>query len=491
MACKPDRAYRLRWSGGWFRGPVWPPERQPDIDVIRTLAKKHLQELAKGPLNDTSLEVSFFAEGAYNKLFLIAAPELGSSYLLRATLPVEPYFKTESELEGVTVYDTWRKMPWDRKLILVEEVAKLTKELHSHTFDKIGSLYFKSALDDLADGRDRLVTATSNQNDERNDSDHHVILTGMSKEVGLEKQHERPEIATEIVTSQAQAFSSAYDQVSAAHPPVSPENPGADEHITKASSEKTSFQLQWIKRGPVEDDDEFGDDFEEEVPKMKRYCNEYLDVLPRVFANEEAELPYTLHHHDLNASNIIVDPETFKIIGIVDWEMVNIVPLWRAASYPRFLDYARRWTGEVNTPPHLESVKSYRENQVDCIEEKRDRWDYQILRDHWDATMKQLKKHDEVLLDPSEVETKNEYSHEITNLTDMWNWARIWLYRFENGTKGLPPGGGDDEDWPSRKRESKEDLSEGLVSSREVLVKEEAEDEGAVTNGVASPVSIT
>ena len=591
MAFKPDRPFRLRWSGGYFQRPVWPPDREPNIDVIRSLAKNHLQKLAKGPLNDTSLEVTFFAEGAYNKLYEISAPELNSNYLLRATLPAEPYFKTESEvatiaflranttisvpriiawqsnldgdlgsewilmekLEGVTLLSVWRKIPWGRKLSLVEEIAKFTKELQSYRFDKIGGLYFKSALENIADGQDHLLTASPSQDRKWSDNDHDGIATGMSEEVDLEKHHERAGMAKENVTAQAEDFSSAYHQESAAQPPLLLQNPRADAHDKTVDREKTGlgsvehefggtrpgtlmeeksesfaigrifdtrffeanryylpgnrgpyrctmewlsamihFQLQWIKDGPIEDDSDYGSDFEEESPKMKRYCNKFLDVLPRIFANEEVELPYTLHHHDLNASNIIVDPETFDIIGIVDWELVNIVPMWRAASHPEFLDFAKPFSGEISMPPTLESLPlgSYEEDEVDCIVDKRDRWDYQLLRDHWDATMKQLKMDDEVLLDPSEVETKNEYFYEISNLTDMWNWARIWLYRFETGTKGCPSDDDSDEESTEGKRRFKGDISEDLTSSQNVLAKEQAGNEVVETNDGSSQASV-
>ena len=585
MPCKPDRPYPLRWSGGYFKGPVWPSEREPNIDAVRSLAKNHLQELAKGPLIDTSLEVSFFAEGAYNKLFQISAPELESSYLLRATLPVEPYFKTESEvatiaflrantaipvpriiawqsnldgdlgsewilmekLEGATLLSVWRKLPWERKLSLVEEVAKLMKELQSHRFDKIGSLYFKSALEDLADEHGHLLTATLSQDRKRTDNDHDAVATGMSKEIILDQHHEKIGISKGNVAARAQGCLSVYDHESAAQPPVSSENPGAETHNRNVSREKTAlgfvkqksggaqlgtlekensesfaigrifdpnffrasryyrpgdrgpyrctmewlsamirFQLQWIKDGPIEDDDEYGSDFEEEVPKMQRYCNKYLDVLPQVFANEEAELPYTLYHHDLNASNIIVNPETFDVIGIVDWEMVNIVPKWRAALYPEFLDFAKPFTGEVSAPPIPDSY----DDEDDIAIEKRDRWDFQILRDHWEATMKRLKKDNEVHLDPSEIRTKNEYLYELTNLTDMWNWSRIWLYHFETGTKDLPPDDDSDQDSPKRKKRSKKDMSQDLASSQNVLAKEGAGNEVSETSDVTVPAPL-
>ena len=251
------------------------------------------------------------------------------------------------------------------------------------------------------------------------------------------------------------------------------------------------FQLRWIKNGPVEDDDDYGSDFEEEVPEMELYCNKFLEVLPHVFANEEAELPYTLHHHDLNASNVIVNPETFEIVGTVDWEMVNIVPLWRAAAYPEFLDYERRRSDEIRTPPNLETYGPCEENQVDIIVERRDRWDYQILRDHWDATMKRLTKDDEVLLDPSEVETKIRYLYEITSLTNMWNWARIWLYRFETETNDLPPDDGTVQKLIEKRRQIHlNNLNKDTGSSEIVLAGPETVDDLAVTSSPVCPVPV-
>lgn len=71
---------------------------------------------------------------------------------------------------------------------------------------------------------------------------------------------------------------------------------------------------------------------------MERLCQEYLDILPRIYKTGE-ETDCTLHHSDLNAVNILVNPETWEITSIVDWEMINIVPAWRASDHPKFLGY--------------------------------------------------------------------------------------------------------------------------------------------------------
>ena len=44
----------------------------------------------------------------------------------------------------------------------------------------------------------------------------------------------------------------------------------------------------------------------------------------------------TLRHHDLSLANILVDPATYEVKGIVDWECVGTRPCWEDV-YPAFL----------------------------------------------------------------------------------------------------------------------------------------------------------
>lgn len=71
--------------------PTW--TASPEVSVIRTLAIQHLHDRFK------DVKVSFFAEGAFNKLYDISSPSAHhQEYLMRVLLPVEPFFKTESEV---------------------------------------------------------------------------------------------------------------------------------------------------------------------------------------------------------------------------------------------------------------------------------------------------------------------------------------------------------------------------------------------------------
>ena len=80
----------------WDPTPLWPVN--PYISIIESLSRTHLQIPAEHDIN-----VTFFAEGAFNKLYTIATSEDGGAesqfpYLFRVTLPVEPFYKTTSEV---------------------------------------------------------------------------------------------------------------------------------------------------------------------------------------------------------------------------------------------------------------------------------------------------------------------------------------------------------------------------------------------------------
>jgi len=48
-----------------------------------------------------------------------------------------------------------------------------------------------------------------------------------------------------------------------------------------------------------------------------------------------------LFHDDLSKHNILVD-DSGALAGVVDWECVSALPLWKACYYPSFLEGPRR-----------------------------------------------------------------------------------------------------------------------------------------------------
>ena len=161
---------------------MWP--REPDIAVIKNLARQHLSPEIAGVIEQNKLEITQFTYRAFNRLYLVSYSGHEAKYLFRVTLSVIPFFKTESEVAtlaylrtntsipvpraiawssssdndlgfewilmnkvaGVELRSVWRQIPWQRKLELVDEVAGFVHQLQTHPFNAVGSLYFKSAL---------------------------------------------------------------------------------------------------------------------------------------------------------------------------------------------------------------------------------------------------------------------------------------------------------------------------------------------------------
>lgn len=188
-------------------------------------------------------------------------------------------------------------------------------------------------------------------------------------------------------------------------------------------------------------DDDYDEDFEEEVPSMRRVAREFLDVLPQVFADEEPAGSFVLHHHDINAQNILVDAEKFKIIGIIDWAMINVVLKWRASEHPCLLDFIAPFDYEEEEPPTPSIVEDRnndrdRDNDDDDDDEDgetgtwngKDHWQYMRLRKHFDEVMRELSSSDDGF-DHAESErtkeTKEKFAclRNIEQFTDLWEWV--------------------------------------------------------------------
>ncbi|KAH6952950.1 hypothetical protein DER45DRAFT_634481 [Fusarium avenaceum] len=74
-----------------FLDPVW--QREPDIQVARKLALEHLPT---DLFSDAC--ISSFAQGAFHRLYCLSSDHTTAEYLVRVALPVDLFFKTESEV---------------------------------------------------------------------------------------------------------------------------------------------------------------------------------------------------------------------------------------------------------------------------------------------------------------------------------------------------------------------------------------------------------
>ena len=458
---------------------MWP--REPDLAVIKSLAMEHLASELPHPFNGTEPKISDFACGAFNKLYLVSYSGHDVSYLFRATLPVIPFYKTESEVAtlaylraetsipvpraiawdsnadndlgfewilmdkvaGVELRSVWRRIPWERKLELVDELAGFIHQLHAHTVSAIGSLYFKSALESIQGGKnqeaiDALFEEPSMEdgsaNGEAKDGSHPSWIP-MPKIQGAQGSYRGDSKAKEG-GHDASAFKLQGDDEFVVGPIFSwifwkgsrlyvQGNRGPYQSCSEWYRALIEMQINWVKAGPVEDDSDYDSDFEKESPDLLAWCQQYLDILQTICPQQEDHSPSSLHHHDLNDANILVDPETFSITGIVDWETVNILPNWRVTDYPEFIDscdppsetepeipdYSEGWTPEVDT---------------------RDMWDNRILRGRFDQAMKQLSISYESPTISKSRQTKRLFEAHISDLTDWPKRSQNWLRRYRD-----------------------------------------------------------
>lgn len=298
--------------------PIW--TREPSITAIENVCRLRLQIES-----NESLSVSFHAEGAFNKLYLVKAPSQDRSWLMRVSLPVCPHHKTRSEvatmkwihkntdipvpqvfdfddsnandigfewilmelMPGVTAYSRWRWLPMAQKVALTERIAECQAQLFRRKFPDacfrgIGSL-------------------------------HPVVGRSQSP----------PEPGQMVASEFFMGNRIKYDV---------PRGPFRSSHDwLKSCLEIISRDCEKIS-ATTDDEDE-----KEEADTMLEVARRLLGLLPRIFPSIQNPAERTaLYHHDLGLSNILIDQQG-NLTAIIDWECVSTIPLWMTTRVPKFL----------------------------------------------------------------------------------------------------------------------------------------------------------
>jgi len=167
----------LEWKYELF-GPIPSWTVEPDMAVAKVIALRHL------PIH-SDYEIRFFAAGVFSKLFLLHLLDDSSgtreSFIMRVSLPVDPYFKTASEvatlqfvrkntaipvpqiiafdssadnelgfewtlmskLPGVPLNSLWESpdLVWEERVQITRMLAVYVKQLKSFKFSLMGNLY--------------------------------------------------------------------------------------------------------------------------------------------------------------------------------------------------------------------------------------------------------------------------------------------------------------------------------------------------------------
>lgn len=516
----------LKFTGGYYnREAIWPTE--PDTSIIKSLALEHLGLELPDTLNSDRIEVHFFNQGAFNKLYSISCYGHPKTYLLRVALPLVPYYKIESEaavlsyikdntsipvarvvgwdssaandlgfewillemIDGVALYDVWRKITWDSKLKIVAALASFLGQLRDHKFDRIGSLYLKGR-ERQPDPKyeSRSVFSSSHYSIKNRDSasesryenggDQHgrqaneVPFTASADKIAQEQQTP-PETGIRTRTlkatnddhdSQPEGFARVFEDATAERgvehsqyvigPLLNPlfylhrrlylpGKRGPYRTSREWMAAEINIQKTWAKTGPLikalsnrEDFDRYdwGSDHDEEALEMERLSNGYLDLLPEIFPVDEGDCPCVIYHHDLSLANILINLDTCEITGIIDWETIQVVPEWKSPRFPKFLtDQIGFEMIDMKEPrkPTAAEYDTNSENYSALIVGRRDRWDNEILRKHFDNILSHSK--DEVQSSSYTSDyfrTKRKFVALVTGITENTSSARWWLEQY-------------------------------------------------------------
>ncbi|KFY30403.1 hypothetical protein V493_01936 [Pseudogymnoascus sp. VKM F-4281 (FW-2241)] len=310
----------LDWTEESFSiTPTWTVE--PDLKAAEEMVKS--LGVTSGPIN-----LSFLAQGAFNKVYVLATPEDEEDLILRLTLPVDPRFKTLSEvatvewlrhntdipvarivrygesranlvgfewilmtkLPGKHLGDAWMSIPYAAKEALVRKFAEFSSTLFRKPLSGIGNIYGSSRSSSSRVGR----------------------IVSMQFFWGEHIHYDIPR----------GPFSSSRDWINA----------------RLALNEQDCRSILGKHSGKGEDDIDSDDEADiDDAERTLDIITKLKPLVSQIFAVDHGgDEPSLLFHDDLSNHNILVD-DSGALTGVLDWECVSAVPRWKACNYPTFL----------------------------------------------------------------------------------------------------------------------------------------------------------
>lgn len=327
----------MKWAverGSWI--PVW--TKDPDISVVKSLAAYHLQHI----LPAAELIATFLAEGTFNKVYdisPISSYELWGhqSFVMRVSLPVDPHLKTSSEaatleyvhrhttipvprvvaydasadnelgfewilmerVPGAPLEEVWDSMSLEAKFQITRETAGFIAQLESLRFPAIGNLYFK-------DGERRGRISVANDSDFELGKMIHMdffLYNRIQVDGSRGPFPNSASLLTAIIETEIASLGLLL-------PPDHPD-----------------FDPELLVLGLCDD-----------KGAILKNCEQLLEILPLIFKPQRFKKEqYVLYHGDLNTGNILIDPITYQVTGVIDWELVSTNPLWISRRHPKFM----------------------------------------------------------------------------------------------------------------------------------------------------------
>ena len=369
MKSLEEQSPGLAWvQKAFYLEPQWTIE--PDPQAI----KQTIQSL----LPSSTIEVTFLAQGAFNKLYDVKIDN--ELFVMRVSLPVEPYYKTMSEVStmdwisritdtpvprvityqssrenpigfewiimtkmpGRPLRELWRSLSLSAKTNLVGEIAAFSAFLFRNQLQGIGNLY-RTACDLRDAGLPEATWPAGNPACSHKSplSENEPTSAGLPDVGRIVSMHFfwGSRILQDVDRG---PFTSSRDWITSR---------------LSLSEKDCQSTLKNLPSGDLDSDEEADEDDAirtlEIIGKLKPLIRSFFPP------NGDNPEPSIIVHDDLSRSNILVH-DNGELAAILDWECVSALPLWNACDYPAFLQgrprrlepdlgrYAREESGEPN-----------------------------------------------------------------------------------------------------------------------------------------------
>lgn len=265
-------------------------------------------------------------------------------------------------IKGVELWGVWDEASLEKKIAVVRELAGYVAQMRRYGFEKIGSLYFEGLDRGVGCGEGEQMEVTRERDSETKSSDRvsedMFPVGSISETLECACADLRIVAETKTVTTAFVGECARGKTNFVVGPMISPElfyrrrlflpsHRGPFGSSLEWMTAEINLQIQWIESGytariagpddPDYENSDWDSDFDREAPDIQALAKEILDIIPRIFPAESDKPPYILDHRDLHSGNILVNPETFAITGIIDWENVCVIPYWKASEYPKII----------------------------------------------------------------------------------------------------------------------------------------------------------
>ena len=336
------------------------------------------------------------------------------------------------KIDGIFLSEAWEGMNFDSKARLSREMAHILQQLSSLRFREIGNLYFSEVQNQVSDrilsshgaeikdgtkAHDSTAFYPNNEDDNDIETEKSVLSSASTANVDRG-------IGTEFVVGRIVSPWFFRDKRV-----LLPADRGPFSSSYELMMAKTQIQIERIKvLSPLPTDEyhsQINEELAEDQDEILKTCHDSKELIPYYFpALDNSKGINTLYHSDISIRNIIVDPKTYRITGIVDWESVSICPSWETFAYPHFLKGI-----EVGKPPSLGDPAV----DEDALTEIRKDWERVLLRKVYLESMTDAGKglsgiplaHE--TMSDNEIERKQRFATFLYEIELRWEAARHWM----------------------------------------------------------------